>query len=111
MSERLNKYLALQLGVSRREADSLIEHGQVRIDGTKAILGSRYEPGSQIVVRNQLLGEPVNYEYLALNKPAGYVSSRKQQGDNPTIYALLQKNIIILNRWVVWIRTVVDSYF
>ena len=91
MSERLNKYLALQLGVSRREADSLIEHGQVRIDGTKAILGSRYEPGSQIVVRNQLLGEPVNYEYLALNKPAGYVSSRKQQGDNPTIYALLPK--------------------
>ena len=27
--------------------------------------------------------------YLALNKPVGYVCSRKQQGENPTIYSIL----------------------
>jgi pseudouridine synthase len=26
---------------------------------------------------------------LSLNKPIGYVSSRRQQGDNPTLYELL----------------------
>ena len=31
------------------------------------------------------------YLYVALNKPEGYVCSRKQQGEAPTIYAILPK--------------------
>lgn len=91
MSERLNKYLAFQLGVSRREADSLIEHGHVRVNGELAILGGRFDEGDTVTVKGKLLGTDASYEYLALNKPIGYVSSRKQQGDTPTIYSLLPK--------------------
>lgn len=89
MSERLNKYLAFQLGVSRREADSLIEHGHVRVNGELAILGSRFEVGEMVTVKGKPLDPNAVFEYFALNKPIGYVSSRKQQGEFPTIYSLL----------------------
>lgn len=36
---RLNKYLARFAGVSRREADRLIEEGKVRVNGKRAELG------------------------------------------------------------------------
>jgi pseudouridine synthase len=65
VNERLNKHIALQLGISRREADNLIEYDHVRV------------------------GDNTTFAYLALHKPIGYVSSRKQQGDTPTIYSLL----------------------
>jgi 23S rRNA pseudouridine2605 synthase len=89
MSERLNKYLAFQLGVSRREADSLIEHGHVRVNKEIAVLGSRHNDDDIVTVRGKAVGQDAIYEYIALNKPIGYVSSRKQQGEITTIYALL----------------------
>lgn len=89
MSERLNKYIALQLGVSRREADNLIEYGHVKINGTTAILGGRVEEGDSVTVKGKPLKSDTALEYYALNKPTGYVSSRKQQGEFPTIYSLL----------------------
>lgn len=89
-SQRLNKYLALTLGISRREADNLIEKGSVVHNGVRAILGAHYEPGDQIQVGGKpLSGAPTKLVYLALNKPVGYVCSRRAQGDSPTIYALL----------------------
>lgn len=89
MSERLNKHLALQLGVSRREADNLIEYDHVRVNGHKVTLGARFEIGDDITVKGQPIEASVPFVYLALNKPIGYVSSRKQQGDTPTIYSIL----------------------
>ncbi len=89
MSERLNKYLAFHLGISRRVADELIEKGIVAINGTPAILGARFEPGATITVKGTPIEERAAYSYLVLNKPIGYVSSRKQQGEYPTLYDLL----------------------
>jgi 23S rRNA pseudouridine2605 synthase len=93
VSERLNKYLALQLGISRREADALIEHGHVKVNGTKAILGARLEDGDAISVKNKPVSGGRGYEYIVLHKPAGYVSSRRPQGETPTIYELLPKDL------------------
>lgn len=89
MSERLNKYLAFHLGLSRREADDLISKGKVIINGAPAILGGRIEEGQEVIVAGKSITKKISYTYLALNKPIGYVSSRKQQGDNPTLYSLL----------------------
>lgn len=89
MSERLNKYLAFHLGISRREADTLIEKGSVMVNGESAILGGRIEEGQAVTVNGKTITEKQAYTYIALNKPIGYVSSRKQQGDNPTLYSLL----------------------
>lgn len=89
MSERLNKYLAFHLGLSRREADTLIASGRATVAGDTAVLGGRVEPGQAVTVDGKLVAEKADFTYLAFYKPIGYVSSRKQQGDNPTLYSLL----------------------
>jgi len=89
MRERLNKYLALQMGISRREADELIDYGHVKVNGAKVTLGARFVVGDEITVRNQPIASGVGFTYLAMNKPIGYVCSRRQQGETPTIYSLL----------------------
>jgi 23S rRNA pseudouridine2605 synthase len=89
MSERLNKYLAFQLGVSRREADNSIAAGHVKVNGVPAVLGGRFEEDDEITFKGKPLTKRLAYTYIALNKPIGYVSSRKQQGENPTLYSLL----------------------
>jgi 23S rRNA pseudouridine2605 synthase len=86
---RLNKHLALILGISRREADNLIDQHKVMINDQTAQLGARFGEGDKITVNGKILDDRVDYRYIALNKPVGYVCSRRQQGDNPTIYDLL----------------------
>lgn len=89
MSERLNKYLAFHLGVSRREADELISKNRVSINNAPAIIGGRVEENDEVSVDNHPITQREAYTYLLLNKPIGYVSSRKQQGENPTLYDLI----------------------
>lgn len=86
---RLNKHIALVLGLSRRQADDLIAAGDVVVDGEVAVLGARLQPGSQVAVKGTPLPKQVAYHTIMLNKPVGYVCSRKQQGSQPTIYSLL----------------------
>lgn len=86
---RLNKHLALYLGISRREADNLIDQQKVQINDQTASLGARFVLSDKITVDGKELNKKVEYQYLALNKPVGYVCSRKKQGDSPTIYDLL----------------------
>lgn len=85
---RLNKYLATNFGVSRREADKLIEDGKVLINGKVAVIGRRVLPGDKVEIAGKEITEQ-KLIYLMLNKPKGYVCSRKRQGETPTIYELL----------------------
>jgi 23S rRNA pseudouridine2605 synthase len=91
--ERLNKYLALHLGVSRREADELISGKHVRINGELASLGARLSDGDALTVKGKPIQPSASYEYLLLHKPIGYVSSRRQQGEWPTLYELLPEQL------------------
>jgi 23S rRNA pseudouridine2605 synthase len=93
VNERLNKYLALHLGISRREADDLIAGGHVTVDDHVATLGKRLESTSTVLVKGTPLDGHVSFGYLALHKPIGYVSSRRQQGDSPTLYSLLPEDL------------------
>ncbi len=86
---RLNKLLALQLGVSRRESDEMIEAGRVMIDDKIAPLGARVIGDAVVTVDGKRITATPAFVYIALNKPVGYVCSRKAQGENPTIYELL----------------------
>ena len=92
---RLNKYIATNFGVSRREADDLIAAGRVSINGKKAEIGMRAHNSDTITVdgRDILKQEPI---YLAFHKPIGYVCSRKRQGETPTLYELLPKKYQVL---------------
>lgn len=88
-SIRLNKFLAEQLGLSRRQADDAIAAGRVKVSGKVAILGTRVNPDDIILFDNRPVAKDVKYAYLGLNKPVGYICSRKRQGEVPTIYELL----------------------
>jgi len=87
---RLNKFLALQLGISRREADILIDSGAVTINNEPVILGARIKEGDAVAVAGKPIASTKNpHIYLAFHKPVGYVCSRRAQGDSPTIYDLI----------------------
>lgn len=88
-SLRLNKYLAFHLGVSRREADELIDKGRVTINGEVAAIGRRITESDSISVNGKPIIKQVKPTYILFHKPVGYVCSRKNQGDNPTIYNII----------------------
>ena len=71
---RINKYLTEVGFCSRRAADKLIEEGRVAINGVKAVLGTRLNPGDVVTVNGKDISrseeKPV---YLAFNKPVGIV--------------------------------------
>ena len=88
---RLNKFIAQRLNMGRRAADDLIATGKVRINGEVPQLGARVQPGDTVTVNGTALSYAAApaFMYVVLNKPTGYVCSRRQQGDTPTIYSLL----------------------
>ena len=109
---RLNKFIAERTGLSRREVDDRIAAGRVKIDGEVATLGARIELPKDLELSKTLKPPKIlaaspkppeitldgksisfsnNYIYLALNKPVGYVCSKKRQGSSPTVYELLPK--------------------
>jgi 23S rRNA pseudouridine2605 synthase len=88
-SVRLNKFLALHAGISRREADELIQWGKVSINGEVAVVGAQVRPTDTVTLNGEPVATDTKLVYLELNKPVGYVSSRRRQGDNPTIYDLV----------------------
>jgi pseudouridine synthase len=90
---RLNKYLALQLGISRREADEFIEKKKIKVDDKTARLGQQVLPSQIITLDDKPIETRNSKQYIILNKPIGYVCSRRQQGDVPTIYKLLPSNL------------------
>jgi len=87
---RLNKFLAEKVGLSRREADNLIADGKVLVNQQTAVLGARISETDEIICDGKIIStKKPEYIYLMLNKPVGYVSSRKAQGEVPTLYELL----------------------
>ncbi|MDO5480103.1 MAG: pseudouridine synthase [Candidatus Saccharibacteria bacterium] len=88
---RLNKFLAERIGVSRREADDLIAAGKVTINGKVATLGARLDKNDKVCYNKKIIPFKTDYLYIAMNKPVGYVCSRRAQGETPTLYELLPK--------------------
>jgi 23S rRNA pseudouridine2605 synthase len=87
---RLNKFIASATGKSRREADVLIEAGRVKVDGRAARLGQVINQSTVITLDDKELSLPTEHTLIMLNKPIGYVSSRRAQTKNAkTLYELL----------------------
>src|SRR5688572_5913931 len=87
---RLQKYLA-QAGVaSRRQSETLIVAGRVRVNGVVVTeLGTRVEPERDVV---EVDGRPVRSattEWVVLHKPFGYLSTRTDPQGRRTLYELL----------------------
>lgn len=88
---RLNKFLAERIGISRREADELIKAGKIKINDQPAELGARLDENDKVWYNGNIIPFETDYLYIAMNKPVGYVCSRRAQGNAPTIYEILPK--------------------
>lgn len=82
-SMRLQKFLASAGVCSRRAGEELILSGLVKVNGRPVTeLGTKVDPEKDIV---EVRGEKVSIQdediYIALNKPAGYVTSCKHPGE------------------------------
>ncbi|EGJ71134.1 pseudouridine synthase Rsu [Bacteroides coprosuis DSM 18011] len=75
MEYRLNKYISNSGYCSRREADKLIEAGQVKVNGKKASIGDRVYPKQKVTVNGELIVNDIEPVYIAFNKPVGIVST------------------------------------
>jgi 23S rRNA pseudouridine2604 synthase len=67
---RINKYLAETGIASRREADTLIERGQITVNGKKATIGQRIVATDVV----KLLGNTKSKQYLAYYKGRGIIT-------------------------------------
>ena len=82
---RLNKYLSEAGICSRREADRLIESGQVTVDGKKAVPGMQVEEGQQVRVGKRLITGKNEKVVLAVYKPTGVVCTEDMRVKNNII--------------------------
>lgn len=85
---RINKFVALASGMSRRAADAAIGQGRVAVDGRAATLGQEVTESQKVTLDGQVLQSVSQHKTIMLNKPAGYVVSRDGQGSK-TIYDLI----------------------
>ena len=93
---RLNKLLASRLNLSRRKADSLILSSTVTVDGCIAKIGDQVTDTNIILVDQKPLPKVQALHLIMLNKPKGFVCSRRGQGSK-TIFNLLPQNYHNLN--------------
>ena len=92
---RLQAFLARSgAAPSRRKAEALITGGRVEVNGRTATLGESVEPASDHVL---LDGSPVNlpgsHADLALNKPAGYLTTLNDDRGRPTVVSIMPQDV------------------
>ena len=82
---RLNKYLSDAGVCSRREADRLTEEGLVTVNGERAALGMKIEPGAEVCIRGKRITRQEEKVLLAFHKPAGIVCTAEKREKNNVI--------------------------
>jgi len=87
---RINKFVALATGMSRRKADEVLSNNAVTVNDLPATIGQTIKADDVVKLDNSVIeiGQPTST--ILLNKPEGYVCSRDGQG-SPTVYDLLPK--------------------
>lgn len=82
---RINKYIAHAGICSRRDADTLVEQGRVRVDGqTVTQHGTRVHEGQRVTVDGEEV-YPLEFEYILLNKPKDTISTTEDPKGRQTV--------------------------
>lgn len=90
MVQRLQKALAAAGVASRRRAEEMIAAGEVTVNGMTAKLGQSVDPDHDVLeVRGRRVVMPPRHTYVALHKPAGYVTSLRSTHGERTVVELL----------------------
>ena len=90
---RLQKLLSAAGVSSRRTAETLITQGRVSVNGTTITeLGTKADPETDDVrVDGRRIKPPRRARYILLNKPRGYITSRSDPEQRPTVIDLVAK--------------------
>ena len=89
---RLARFLARAGVVSRRGAADLVRAGRVRINGSAPVgPGDPVDPACDVVTVDGRPVAPAPLLWLALHKPAGYVTSRREAERFRSVFALLPR--------------------
>jgi 23S rRNA pseudouridine2605 synthase len=87
---RLQRFLARAGVASRRHAEELIAEGRVGVNGAVVReMGTRVDPGTDVVTVDGRRVVAAAIRWLLLNKPAGYVCTRSDPQRRATVYELL----------------------
>ncbi|MBU4330175.1 MAG: rRNA pseudouridine synthase [Acidobacteria bacterium] len=89
---RLNKYLSQSGVTSRRDADRLIEKGDVRVNGEVVrTLGTKIdESKDRVEVRGKAVKPEDDSVSIVLYKPPGYLVTLKDPQQRPTVMGLIR---------------------
>ncbi len=90
---RLNKYLSSCGLGSRRQADELIKAGEVEVNGKKIDTpGVSITEKDVIKVKGKII-KPEKLEYAIFYKPAGYITTVKDEKGRKTIFDILPEKL------------------
>jgi 23S rRNA pseudouridine2605 synthase len=90
MEERLQKILASSGYGSRRSCEEMIIAGRVSVNGGTAHIGSKADIlKDQIKLDGKLIKHPEAFQYIALYKPRGVLSSVSAPDPRPTVRSLV----------------------
>ena len=87
---RINRYIANAGVCSRREADKLVEKGEILVNGVVVdTLGARIDPGDVVTYKGVVIkGEKL--QYILLNKPKNYITTNDDPEGRATVMELLE---------------------
>lgn len=89
---RIQKVLANNGLMSRREAESAILTGQIKVNGHPAQIGMKIDPFNDVVhIKSKKINLNINNEkiYIMLYKPRGYITTTKDELDRKCVMDLL----------------------
>lgn len=89
---RLQKFFSDAGIMSRRHAESAIAEGRVTVNGETAELGMKIDPLCDTVTLDGREIRPrtvMEYTYIMLNKPVGYVTTLSDEKGRPTVSELV----------------------
>ncbi len=89
---RISKLMAERGMCSRREADSYIERGWVKVDGVVATLGERATAAQMITLDKNVASQQSARVTILINKPMAYVSGQAEDGYIPAVALVTAAN-------------------
>src|SRR5919106_4815243 len=97
MEARLQKILSAAGVASRRASEQLILEGRVTVNGeTVRELGTKADPGKDAIkVDGRRIKTDIRQRYIALYKPRGYVTTRKDPEGRRTVMDLIGEGAYI----------------
>ncbi len=89
---RISKLMAERGMCSRREADSYIERGWVKVDGVVATLGERASAAQIISLDKNVASQQSARVTILIHKPMAYVSGQAEDGYTPAVALVTAAN-------------------